>query len=245
MRKIVCLVIENANLKSQAVQQLGNETEYEVNFFKGMDEFYSWSKGKKIHALVCEIKLTIKGQWESRKILNLLDKSIVVARVRWDVSTGEIIGIIQNESYVDGNFWDVFTGLIKVNNQGRLIRKEERREKFWGVEVVSTGSGLKDHLFNTRDVSSGGMFIIYSHPPAIGTELELRIAELEGEGSIKAVVRWVQAWGNKNNFPAGFGVEFTEISERQKEQIDEMIGNRIQFSSLEEIENLIDSKNKK
>lgn len=245
MKKIVCLVVENANLKSQATQFLGNETEYEVNFFKGMDEFYAWSKGKKIHALVCEIKLTIKGQWESRKILNLLDKSIVVARVRWDNSAGEIIGIIHNESYVDGNFWDVFTGLIKVNTQGRLIRKEERREKFWSVEVLSQVAGLKDHLFNTRDVSQGGLFIIHSHPPAIGTELTLRIVEIESDSPVKAVVRWTQTWGNKNNFPAGFGVEFTEISELQKEQINEKIGNRIQFSSLEEIESLIDSKNKK
>lgn len=245
MKKIICLVVENSNLKTQSVQFLGNDGDYELHFFKGMDDFYSWSKGKKIHALVCEIKLTIKGQWESRKILNLLDKSIVVARVRWDGLTSEIIGIIQNETYLDGNFWDVFTGLMRTNSEGRLIRKEERREKFWSVELLSPVEGVKDHLFNTRDVSPGGMFIIYSHPPKIGQELQLRIIEIEDATPIKAVVRWTQTWGNKSNFPAGFGVEFVEVTDLQKEQINEKLGYRIQFSSLEEIENLIESKNRK
>lgn len=245
MKKIICLVVENLNLKTQSTQFLGNDSDYELHLFKGMDEFYSWSKGKKIHALVCEIKLTIKGQWESRKILNLLDKSIVVARVRWDSTTSEIIGIIQNETYVDGTFWEVFIGLIKTNTDGRLIRKEERREKFWNVEILSSIEGVRDHLFNTRDVSPGGMFIIYAHPPKLGSEFTLRIIEIDDQTPIKAIVRWNQTWGNKSNFPAGFGVEFTQITDLQKEQINEKLGYRIQFSSLEDIENLIDSKNRK
>lgn len=245
MKKFVCVIVENPNLKKQTDSFIGVEPGVELAYFKGMDDFYTWSKGKQVHALVCEIKLTIKGQWESRKILNLLDKAITVARVRWDSASNEIIGIIDNESFVDGNFWEHFLSLIKENNHGRLIRKEERREKFWNIEVLTSLPGVNDHLFNTRDISPGGLFIICAHPPAMGIELELKIAEVEDQTPIKAVIRWIQKWGNKNNFPAGFGVEFIQITDLQKEQINEKLGYRIQYSTIEEIENLVISKNQK
>lgn len=245
MSQVVCLVIENQNLLDQAQNNLASNSNIELKTFKSLDDFYVWTKGKQVHGILCETKLTLKTQMESRRVLSFLEKTMGVAKVRWDADKNEIVGNLKNESLRGPLFWKAFLRYIKENQTGRFFRKEERREKFWNVEILKSAIELKEKFLNTKDVSPSGIYIICSTPLELGQEVEFLILELEDKTPIKAVVRWRQVWGNQNNFPAGMGVEFKQVTTQQIAQIEEKLGYQIQFSTLEEIENLLESKNKK
>lgn len=243
MKKKLAIILENMSIKSQLEKFFSIEDDFELIKFNSMDDFYSWSKGQEIHGVLCEIKLTIKGKWEARQLLNLLDNTITVARLRWNSSNDQVVGIIKNQTYEESDFWDEFISSLRGHQNGRLLRKEERREKYWNVQFLSQHVEFSQIFFNTKDISPGGMFVISSQSLPVGTLITIKIKELDDITPVEAIVRWHQPWGGEQNFPAGFGIQFLILTEDQQRQIKSKLGYEVPLSSLEDIESLLAEKN--
>lgn len=243
VKKSICVIVENENIKKHIEIFLCNDPVFEVIFCASMDEFYNLSKGKLISGLICELKLTMKGQWESRKILGMLDQSILVARVKWDKVKDEIVGIINNTSFEEDTFWNNYILAIKTTSLSRFLRKEDRAQKFWSVEVLEGPVGLKGQKLSTRDVSLGGLFVICPTLPELGFKIKLKIFELKDASPIEAEVKWVHQWGQKDNFPVGFGIEFLRLTANQTKELSSLLGYTTEYATLEELAELLEDKN--
>lgn len=241
MKPLVCIIIQHAGIEKQIKSEM-DLSRYHVVRFKDIDEFYEWAKGKYIHGVLCEIKLTFKGQWEARRLLSLLDEWIFVARLRWDAQLNQTVAVVKNEVLSQDKFWQQMDLSLKGSITGRWVRKENRFEKCWSVKVVKSDVPLAVSQFSTRDVSLKGLFLISGEPVSLGVKLQLVIAELGDEFVLDAVVRWVQPWGKKNNYPAGFGVELTNLSAIVEADLARMMGMVSQDVTIEELQELIAQK---
>lgn len=99
-------------------------------------------------------------------------------------------------------------------------RKEERVKKQIKSEVTS------EELISyssTVDLSRGGIFISTPEPLKRGSEVSLSINLPEGESiEVKGLVRWLRE-DEVADGKTGMGIEFIDISEKDKKKIDDMI----------------------
>jgi len=90
--------------------------------------------------------------------------------------------------------------------------------------VQHAGTEVFSSILN---LSSGGVFIITDNPMPIDAPLSMRF-HLPGDTEIIAVrgrVVWIKQ--KSSNFPAGIGVQFTEISPAHLEKIQAFVQNHL------------------
>lgn len=79
------------------------------------------------------------------------------------------------------------------------------------------------------DVSLGGMYLESTDPVASGTRVTVKftLPEFEDEVEIPAEIRWVRKPGESSaQSPWKFGIQFLDLSERQKELLEKFVGRR-------------------
>jgi uncharacterized protein (TIGR02266 family) len=81
----------------------------------------------------------------------------------------------------------------------------------------------------SENISEGGLFIATEAPHEIGDELDVELSLMGGGHRIaqKVVVRWIRPAEAAGGLPAGMGVQFIELTEHQKDALQEFVDSRI------------------
>ena len=95
------------------------------------------------------------------------------------------------------------------------------------IEIVfrESGSFIKSYMLN---VSGGGIFIRTDRPLPLDSALAIKM-QLPGD-SEKMPVQGKVVWSNGHSkaFPAGMGIQFTEVAPGHKEKIDAFVQAHLQ-----------------
>ena len=82
-----------------------------------------------------------------------------------------------------------------------------------------------DEIFSefTRDINEGGLFIETEKPRPTGTEVVLRFNLPGNQEPLQTIGRVVWVRSATDLDPAGMGIEFDELSDEDRDRINEMI----------------------
>jgi len=101
-----------------------------------------------------------------------------------------------------------------------LVSADSRRFDFEApLAIILPFSSHPTARTATVNLSAGGMYIKTREPFAVRTSFQFHL-ELPGDGRVEgtALVRWVKPFSNEE-YPAGMGVEFVQISSQDQNRI--------------------------
>jgi len=96
--------------------------------------------------------------------------------------------------------------------------------------VKVRGSGDKEYVFRTRDLSENGLFLYtrvgHAYPFQVGATLELELYDYDEYVQCEVVIARVVEPGSaeSDHYPTGFGVKIVSIAPHQRERLAAMIG---------------------
>ena len=101
-------------------------------------------------------------------------------------------------------------------------RRDRRLSAELKVDYRAGGSFVTDYSAN---VSRKGLFIRTSHPLAVGEKIRLRMQAPGGDApfALDGIVKWVCSVRERGDHPAGMGVEFVDLPEEAKQEIDRLV----------------------
>ncbi len=112
-----------------------------------------------------------------------------------------------------------------LNSPNRLYYRQRVRMTKASYSLASSPVPLSRTNGNVTNISSGGMFISSNDSlPAANQIVEFRLESQGGEVievSGRAVVRWLRPFREYGR-PPGFGIEFTELTELDRETIEKL-----------------------
>lgn len=104
----------------------------------------------------------------------------------------------------------------------RLSNRREHQRFDWPLQGALSAAGQQWQSFPIRSLSAGGAFLVCpAGCPAPDTEGSLRI--LFQDFQIRTRCRVLDPRQASSNLPAGFGVRFTELSDRGRQLIDRIV----------------------
>ena len=86
---------------------------------------------------------------------------------------------------------------------------------------ITLSSGSWFYVGKTKDISTGGVFIITSEIKPIGVELDLTFKLSVREEPIRArgVVRWIRETAKSETCPLGMGVQFVQLDPKDLQTV--------------------------
>jgi type IV pilus assembly protein PilZ len=107
-----------------------------------------------------------------------------------------------------------------TDDAGDDRRRTERTRLLVRVEYATV-----DEMFSefTQDINEGGLFIETEKPQDVGSEVSLRFNLPGSSDALQTTGRvvWVRSAGG--NSPPGMGIEFDELTQEDRDRINEMI----------------------
>lgn len=107
---------------------------------------------------------------------------------------------------------------------------ENRSEQRVKIDAfVKVGSGDREYVFRTRDLSKNGVFlytkVAHLYPFKVGSTLTLELYDYDKFLSCKCVIARVVEPGSaeSDHYPTGFGVRIVDISDEDREHLTSMI----------------------
>lgn len=202
-----------------------------IQRFSNLKDFSLWCRGQRLNGVLIDFNLTMKASEEIRKFLNMIQEYLPVCRIRINAQGTHFSGQLQSKFFEGPELVRVFVQKTLNSNSGRFVRKLERVERIWNVEILD--GTLGSNRFITKDLSVGGFFLISTDDVfKVGQKLTVRILELETYSPIEVEIRWVHKWGNLHSRTPGFGVQILNIDELQLEKMNRLLG----FSKPKEID---------
>lgn len=116
-----------------------------------------------------------------------------------------------------------------IPSSPRAVAAERREHERVDVEVgVGVYSESNFYTGFTSDISAGGLFVATYDIRPIGAVVNLEFTLPDGhEVKVKGEVRWVKdPIDSDSDGSPGYGVKFEELSENDREAIEEFIANR-------------------
>jgi hypothetical protein len=95
--------------------------------------------------------------------------------------------------------------------------------------VKVRGSGEREYVFRTRDLSDGGLFLYtrvgHAYPFRVGTTLDLELYDYDKYIQCEVLIVRVVEPGSaeSDHYPTGFGVKIVSIPGEDRERLTEMI----------------------
>ena len=79
----------------------------------------------------------------------------------------------------------------------------------------------------SENISEGGLFVATDAPFEVGTVLDIRLTLMGGQ-TLKhsVVVRWVRPPGAVGGLPAGMGVQFADLTEERRRELQSFIDSQ-------------------
>ena len=108
---------------------------------------------------------------------------------------------------------------------------ESERRVFRRKEFEVAVDLFSDNTFFTgftENVSEGGLFIATGAPLDIGDELEIRLTMMgDAPRSHRVVVRWIRPAAGLGGLPAGMGVQFVDLTERERIRLQQFVDSGV------------------
>lgn len=101
-------------------------------------------------------------------------------------------------------------------------RREPRLPAEVKVDYRSIGSFMTDYAEN---ISQGGLFIRTSLPLPVGERVRLRLTLPDGDApfALDGVVKWVSTLRDRDERPAGMGIEFVDFNDEVKGKLSALV----------------------
>lgn len=101
-------------------------------------------------------------------------------------------------------------------------RNEPRLPAEVKVDYRTIGSFMTDYAEN---ISQGGLFIRTSLPLPVGERVRLRLMLPDGDApfALDGVVKWVSTIREKEQHPAGMGVEFVDFDQEVQDKLAALV----------------------
>jgi len=101
----------------------------------------------------------------------------------------------------------------------------ERRRFGRSDMLVRVEYSTVDEIFSefTRDINEGGLFIETEKPRPTGTEVAMRFNLPGNYEPLQTIGRVVWVRSASDQEPSGMGIEFDELSEQDRDRINQMI----------------------
>lgn len=222
-KSTACLISDHSDFREKIDQYLRSNDLVELIKFTNVADFIKWAKGQKINGVILDFKSLIKTNMAEKEFLNVLEKKIVLARSNYNPNTKEIASQVNGEFYQESDFFKYFINQILDPKISQHIRKHERFDRVWNVEIYNVQNQIIEKSI-TKNASSEGLFIVSSlaYDPSI--KYKLKILELENNELLEFAIKWAIPWGKSNNQFPGIGIEFTNLSEKCKSKINDLLG---------------------
>ena len=114
---------------------------------------------------------------------------------------------------------------VELTEEDELQSAEERRRSERSQLIVRIDYATVDEVFSefTRDINEGGLFIETEKPRPLGTEVSLQF-NLPGDTDIvRTIGRVVRINTGSSESPPGMGIEFDDLAQEARAQIDILI----------------------
>lgn len=222
-KSTACLISDHSDFREKIDQHLRTNDMVELIKFNSVGDFIKWAKGQKINGVILDFKSLIKTNMAEKEFLNILEKKIVLARSNFNPNTKEIASQVNGEFYQGTEFFKYFIDQILDPKISQHIRKHERFEKIWNVEIYNSQNQIIEKSV-TKNVAAEGLFIISSLAYDPSAKYKIKILELENTDLIEFEIKWAIPWGKSNNQLPGIGIEFINISEKYKNKINDLLG---------------------
>lgn len=221
-KSTACLISDHSEFREKVSNSLKPQSLIELLKFSSVAEFIKWSKGQKINGVILDFKSLIKTNIAEKEFLNFLEKKIILARSNFNPTTKEIASQVNGEFYQGSVFFDYFISQVLDPKVSKYIRKTERTETVWSVEVYSESSTLIEKAV-TKNVSSGGLFILTCKEYNSDANYKVKIIDIDKTELFDFQVKWSIPWGNASREFPGIGIEFKNLSPEKQNQIAERL----------------------
>lgn len=178
-----------------------------------------------------DFKTLLKQTGKAKILLHEISESITVCKMRLDPITQMITGTLNDVSYQGPSLLRHFFEEVLHRSTPRSMRRVTRHPRIWsGVLKVPTAQGpVAEVKISTLDVSRDGCYIATTVPAVAQQLFWVEFLEVE-RLAIQLEVRWVQPWGVRSQRLPGFGARFANLTDADKERIDDVI--RPKFSGV-------------
>ncbi len=220
METRVLLFVQEGSAKQKYIDAL---TECGVNVFvsSSFSDLSDEICSQTYHGLLLDLPTKLKAIRENKSyVYHLVDK-FPVSHLMSDEKTG-IIRCCHISKDSCSNLRD-FIDSQCTNAVPQKIREEIRREINLHLSLYKLQNGKRPERSITKNISSGGCFIISTHRWKEGNDIWIGFKEMKDSNLIRAQIRTVVKWGEIRQIP-GIGVEFNELSRFQAEELASILG---------------------
>ncbi len=164
------------------------------------------------------------GTPDEKARVNHLMEMYPTARLKWNPKN-DSVNTLLSVSYDGDRPLDYFINDQCKSFTPRLMRTYQRSMIHFNLTIGIPGSRAKepDARAVTVDISKGGCYINSLKDYSDVSEVWLVFKELSDKTPIVSEVCWHIPWGKSMKLP-GFGVNFTQISDAQKAELEEWLG---------------------
>ena len=171
------------------------------------------------HGIFLDIQTKMKAIKINKNYVYGLVENFPICQLKINDQTGEI-NCFHNSQKLGGTMLDFINNECR-NFVPRMIRSDSRKEIHLNVILYKYKDDIQPEFSVTINISKGGCFIFSTRDWKAGQDVWIRIKELTGNELISGQIRSVARWGESIRIP-GIGVEFTEISALQIEEISRL-----------------------
>jgi len=220
METRVLLFVQEGSAKQKyidAIMECGVNVFVSSSFIDLSDEICSQT----YHGLLLDLPTKLKAIRDNKSYVYRLVEKFPVSHLISDEKTGTIrcCHISKNSS---SNLQDFISSQC-INAVPQKIREEIRKEINLHLSLYKRLDGKRPERSITKNISSGGCFIISAHRWKDGNDIWIRFEEMKDSSLIQAQIRTVVKWGETRLVP-GIGVEFKDLSRFQTEELAGALG---------------------
>lgn len=172
------------------------------------------------HGLLLDLPTKMKAIRKSKLYVYQLVEKFPVAHLLIDNRTGKI-GCCRFNNKSCSSLLD-FINYQCRNSVPQRIREEARKDLYLSVCLYKKKDDIRPERSVTKNISSGGCFVISTRRRKVGSDIWLQFAEMQDSDLIQAQIRSVVKWGEGRRVP-GLGLEFKDLSRSQVESLAEML----------------------
>ena len=166
------------------------------------------------HGLFLDMPTKLKAIRENKSYVYRLVEKFPVSHLIADDTTGKI-----RRCYFNKKTCTSLLGFINTQCRDAIpqkIREETRKELHLHLSMQKGKDDKRPERSVTKNISSGGCFIVSTHRWKVGSDIWLRFREINDSKLILAQIRTVVKWGEGRQIP-GVGVEFKDLSQLHAE----------------------------
>lgn len=206
---------------------LSKHEDISLETYSTLHQFKKKCNGEKYSGLIVDIRTLIRSPMLDKEFYTSLCKGFPILQVDSNNNSSAINCFIEGEKSLNlkgTQLMDHFVKKVCPIIIPRGIRLKSRKNVFYNIYMYLSENSppIKSNLW---DISEGGCYVISTNEKQMGDHIWLTINELLDKTPICSEVKWKKSWGTSTNKLPGFGVEFVDITNQQREEINSILSS--------------------